>query len=214
MALTPSSNHLAQDIQPYTCILEDCPTPDSMFATRAAWIDHMQYGHGSVDLWDCPFCEPSEVFNERGLFQIHLQTTHSNDVSDSEDFASVYASTPPPTITSCPLCSWAQEQGDGYEVSDLIDHIAEHVHCFGLMALPWRSASIPSEKGHNEVEEVAEVDEVDDREEGINHWLRTVEPLSETSEGLIASVCKCIDGEWPYGDTRSFLPLMEHSYGG
>ena len=44
--------HLAEDINPYTCIVAGCPTPHVYYSTRSALEQHLRHDHAPT--WQCP----------------------------------------------------------------------------------------------------------------------------------------------------------------
>lgn len=44
----------------------------------------------------------------------------------------------PSELESCPLCNWPESEGVRVDANNIMDHVADHVHAFSLLALPWR----------------------------------------------------------------------------
>ncbi|KAK0672562.1 hypothetical protein QBC41DRAFT_19580 [Cercophora samala] len=130
--------HLSQDIQPYTCILDDCSKPLQLYLTRKEWTQHMREEHEASKYWLCSACLEPTRFDVEGHFDHHLRTQHGDDVHEDQipTFISMSTHTSPPSLLSCPLCP---PQADGEEVDPdaLLDHAAEHIHSFSLQSLPW-----------------------------------------------------------------------------
>ncbi|RBR19764.1 hypothetical protein FVER53590_13780 [Fusarium verticillioides] len=103
--------HLAEDIRPYTCIFDSCPTPDVYYSSRSMLEQHFRQDHPPV--WAHP--------------------------DNGEDISSIISSAAQTRmgIKSCPLCE-INGQPDSLE---LIDHVLEHVHDFSLRSLPWPRSS-------------------------------------------------------------------------
>lgn len=131
--------HLAEDIQPYTCISASCPNPDVLYVTRQAWESHLREDHGSADVWMCFACLERTEFENEGDFVAHTLQEHHDTISKDQVHALTSACKRPntATITSCPLCNWPSAEDGEISREALLDHIAEHVHAFSLRALPW-----------------------------------------------------------------------------
>ncbi|KAI0191452.1 WD40-repeat-containing domain protein [Xylaria flabelliformis] len=125
--------HLEKDIYPYTCILENCPTPYNLFATHNEWEDHVMNDH--LSQWHCPCCEDdAPVFESISGVKSHILSGHPDAVSDSslEDLLSD-AEIKVMGITECPLCGSEGPQ----DSPELVEHVLHHVHDFSLRSLPW-----------------------------------------------------------------------------
>ena len=97
----------------------------------------MDNDHQQLRAWECNLCELPEHFYDAENFRSHLSDRHPGAVRDVESFAEACMNPTPPWIVSCPLCSWAEDQRETFERADLIDHVAEHIHSFSLISLPW-----------------------------------------------------------------------------
>ncbi|KAK6857347.1 protein phosphatase-1 [Apiospora arundinis] len=129
--------HLMDDIRPYTCILDDCPSPDTLYMLRSDWTKHIENDHRKS--WQCLHCStPGTVprlFTTIEMLTQHIRGAHSEVVLEEHIAAVVSASLRPAPfgVSRCPLCDTA-----GTSDSDaLFDHIAEHIHAFALQSLPW-----------------------------------------------------------------------------
>ncbi|KAK6332695.1 hypothetical protein TWF730_004354 [Orbilia blumenaviensis] len=135
--------HVAQDIIPYSCIIDDCDTPDEMYATAENLLSHMLKKH-SVTRWACDHCsygtnekEPArkspQYFDTSQEWESHAATEHK-DMIPVEQRAIFAELGKRPTIgpLSCPLCQFATESPD----TRINDHILQHLHEFSLWALP------------------------------------------------------------------------------
>ncbi|KAH6845817.1 hypothetical protein B0I37DRAFT_344991 [Chaetomium sp. MPI-CAGE-AT-0009] len=130
--------HLSEDIQPYTCILDECPKPLQLYLTRKEWAQHMREEHEASKYWLCSACLEPTRFDLESHFDTHLRTQHGDVVQEDQihTFVSMSTYTSPPSFLSCPLCP---QQPDDEEVDSdaILDHAAEHVHSFSLQSLPW-----------------------------------------------------------------------------
>jgi hypothetical protein len=136
--------HLAEDICPYTCILEDCTCPQTLYVTREAWMGHMKKDHRTSQSWICFACVNPVEFSNKQDFIEHTRQQHKESVADHQILAitDMSARSTPFAINDCPLCKWAEGQEGETNSTLLLDHIAEHVHSFSLRSLPWA----PTEK--------------------------------------------------------------------
>ncbi|RFU31053.1 hypothetical protein B7463_g5277, partial [Scytalidium lignicola] len=102
--------HLAYDLCPYTCILDNCPTPYKLFVTEKEWNEHFMNAHPP-------------------RWRYHTDDVSDDELTDvlSESVIHVMG------ITKCPLCD-----SDGPPDSpELVEHVLEHIHDFSLRSLPW-----------------------------------------------------------------------------
>ncbi|GKZ34749.1 hypothetical protein AbraIFM66950_005105 [Aspergillus brasiliensis] len=137
--------HLSKDILPYTCILEDCPSPESLYHGRDLWLSHMFTDHGGIPHWVCLACNDSTerpVFYEESGLTDHLDRKHSRGIKPQQIpiLASAWRRKRPVTIRSCPLCGLTDPDPNA-----VLNHVAEHLHSFSLRSLPW----VPEESESN-----------------------------------------------------------------
>ncbi|GAW14127.1 hypothetical protein ANO14919_035210 [Xylariales sp. No.14919] len=124
--------HLANDISPYTCILENCPMSYNFFATHNEWRDHVMNDHPSQ--WRCPCCEgDAPVFDSLSGVVNHIIPTHPDTLSGSLKDLLSDAEIKVMGITQCPLCDSEGPQ----DSPELVAHVLQHVHDFSLRSLPW-----------------------------------------------------------------------------
>lgn len=128
--------HLANDICPYTCILEHCPTPHKLFVTEKEWKEHFLNDHPPE--FQCSYCD-STAFRSLVEIMRHLRLEHP-DISDDE-LADALAESPVHImgISKCPLC----DSEDSPDSPELIEHVLQHIHDFSLRSLPWPKDRIP-----------------------------------------------------------------------
>lgn len=137
--------HIAQDLCPYTCYLKDCPRREVLYITRESWMNHIDKEHPSPSHWECFACDTEERFHTAETFTAHVKEHQSISESHLPTLIDVCLRKTP-HITSCPLCSWAENQVENLDPKDLFDHVAEHVHSFSLLSLPWAAATNGNEK--------------------------------------------------------------------
>lgn len=125
--------HLIEDLCPYTCIVQPCPTPDMLFMTRKAWEHHFYNDH--LSRWRCQLCdEDKEPFSSKEELTEHILAQHEQELSKYElSFLLSTAEVLYMGIESCPLCSSYGPR----DSTDLVDHVVRHAYEFALRALPW-----------------------------------------------------------------------------
>lgn len=127
--------HLIEDLRPYTCIAESCPTPFHLFATRKEWETHVENEH-DCSKWQCPFCDEDDdqIFSTTEGIESHIHADHQEELSrNSLDEILSWSSSKRMGINSCPLCSSCGAE----DAPDLVDHVLRHTYDFSLRALPW-----------------------------------------------------------------------------
>ncbi|KAI1132237.1 hypothetical protein F5Y10DRAFT_284131 [Nemania abortiva] len=122
----------ANDINPYTCVLENCPMPYKFFATHNEWKDHFMNDHPSQ--WNCPCCEgDAPMFESLSGVINHITLRHPDAISNGLEDLLSDAEIKVMGITQCPLCN-----SEGHQDSpELVEHVLQHVHDFSLRSLPW-----------------------------------------------------------------------------
>lgn len=129
--------HLANDICPYTCILDNCPTPYKLFVTEKEWHEHFMNDHPPK--FQCPYCDSTSFSSLAGIVS-HLQLDHPNSSDDELADALAESAVHIMGVTKCPLC----DSEDSPDSPELIEHILEHVHDFSLRSLPWPKDPVPN----------------------------------------------------------------------
>ncbi|KAJ6055864.1 hypothetical protein N7444_004962 [Penicillium canescens] len=126
--------HLVEDIHPYTCIADNCPTPHILYSTRRDWENHVETDH-SPNRWVCPICiHTGPIFSGLEALAEHVQDQHG-DVFPMDDIHTLLhlGATKSYGLTCCPLCN----SSGSLDAPELIDHVLQHTHDFALRALPW-----------------------------------------------------------------------------
>ncbi|KAK7906508.1 hypothetical protein PG985_016245 [Apiospora marii] len=132
-----SRKHLMDDIRPYTCILDDCQSPENLYMLRSDWDMHIQHDHSKS--WQCLYCSAPgtipRLFTTADGLTKHIQDCHADAVSEDQIAAVVVTALRPTPfgVDHCPLCDATGASDSGI----LFDHIAEHIHSFALQSLPW-----------------------------------------------------------------------------
>lgn len=133
MLMVFDRKHLSEDISPYTCLLEDCPTPFATYVTESDWENHVKNKHPPRRL--CPFCQDmSTVFLSMEAFLEHVQVEHAETVSESLMMAVMsHSGVVTIGVTHCPLCDSTGQESD----PEFIRHVLNCIHDFSLRSLPW-----------------------------------------------------------------------------
>ncbi|KAK4118023.1 hypothetical protein N657DRAFT_558118, partial [Parathielavia appendiculata] len=125
--------HVVEDLCPYTCIAENCPTPELLFCTRSEWETHIKKSH--LPEWQCPFCDGDHAKQPNmEAMADHLQADHKDELSTkSLSTLLSWSAVQKMGVTTCPFCT-----ADGPEdAPDLVDHVLQEAYEFALRALPW-----------------------------------------------------------------------------
>ncbi|KAI9662762.1 MAG: hypothetical protein M1829_006157 [Trizodia sp. TS-e1964] len=136
--------HVVQDIIPYSCIIDDCDTPNEMYLTAANLLAHMLEKHSMIR-WTCDYCayganktndskvEEPQHFDTAEEWESHIAAKHGDTILVSQ--LAIFGNlNKRPMIgpLSCPLCQFTTESMD----TKVDDHILQHMHEFALRALP------------------------------------------------------------------------------
>ncbi|KAF2464373.1 uncharacterized protein BDR25DRAFT_96892 [Lindgomyces ingoldianus] len=134
--------HLAGDLTPYVCIMDDCKTPDFMFVTTEDLNKHILGEHG-CHRWVCNYCanEADELHrNDTFIYDTaedwvsHVKNDHLPNIPVSQlEELSLLSQRRFIQSMECPLCDVAVSTIQ----TELDGHIAGHLHSFALRALPW-----------------------------------------------------------------------------
>ncbi|KAK2744436.1 hypothetical protein FQN55_006763 [Onygenales sp. PD_40] len=130
-------NHILEDLCPYTCIKNDCPTPNLLYSKREEWEYHVRNDHPPA--WECYICYGHKpLFSESTSLLAHLQAEHGR-IIDENNMPTVVsmAKVNPLGIENCPLCEYSGRRDSG----KLTNHVLKHMHDFSLRSLPWGSQS-------------------------------------------------------------------------
>jgi hypothetical protein len=142
-----SRAHVAQDILPYSCIMQECSNDDEMYLKADQLLAHMIAKH-SLTKWTCNPCstitkEASEsdqsnpqvlvFFDSPEKWQAHTEKEHGSlGPAPRRDILTELSKRQLIGPLECPLC-----KTEPTEPSTSIDeHILKHLHEFALQALP------------------------------------------------------------------------------
>ncbi|RWA09597.1 hypothetical protein EKO27_g5509 [Xylaria grammica] len=130
--------HIIEDLCPYTCVAENCPTPQLLFCTRSEWENHVRQSH--LPRWQCPFCDEHDaIYPTMESMGSHIQIEHKDELLETS-FSTIISWSAVQTmgIKSCPLCDSCGPE----DCTELVDHVLQHTYEFALRALPWPPTTI------------------------------------------------------------------------
>ncbi|KAI0878596.1 hypothetical protein GGS24DRAFT_443422 [Hypoxylon argillaceum] len=130
--------HIIEDLCPYTCVADNCPTPQLLFCTRSEWENHVRQSH--LPRWKCPFCDERDThYPTMESIGNHLQIEHGDELLE-HSFPTLLSWSAVQTmgIKSCPLCTTCGPE----DSSEVVDHVLQHAYEFALRALPWPPPTI------------------------------------------------------------------------
>ncbi|KAL3447674.1 hypothetical protein BJX65DRAFT_307737 [Aspergillus insuetus] len=133
--------HIVQDIMPYFCIFDDCPTTNTLFESGRDWLKHMRDRH-VVSGWTCMDQSHSTtlVFDTESVFKDHMYTSHSgefaNDELDDIAAASHQRLAPHDLVTTCPFCP--TDLANTIHTDTLMSHLAEHMLSLAQISVSWK----------------------------------------------------------------------------
>lgn len=98
--------------------------------------------------WVCPVCDPEEIFENVEDFHLHMYSAEDHMEETTESQLSILGDLSlhqmPLDFTTCPLCNYLERPNSAD--TPLQKHIAEHIHAFSLMSLPWNIGLEGSER--------------------------------------------------------------------
>ncbi|RSL67720.1 hypothetical protein CEP54_003102 [Fusarium duplospermum] len=190
--------HVAQDLNPYSCIYQDCADSHDLYATKEEWIKHIKSQHNE-ERWVCDDCifesdqDDQFIFDSQELWESHMRSHHSCP-DDRLTLLCSMSKRKLVELAECPLC----KRSPGHSRPDEDDHIAEHLHSWALRALPWdlnpddeASSDSPEMGSENDLARMSEMSEL---------------PEDET-DSLTATMSDAIDREvtrWRAHQTQVF----------
>ncbi|KLO82179.1 Uncharacterized protein LW93_9362 [Fusarium fujikuroi] len=111
--------HVDDDLEPYTCISEDCVEPPHLFSRYEAWVKHMEDKHSCrwTELvhkpisWCCDIGHEEQYFETERDFDEHLRTSHQDygeedEIAELKEWCEFRRARPPYT---CPICGCVPE---------------------------------------------------------------------------------------------------------
>ncbi|QKX60481.1 uncharacterized protein TRUGW13939_07626 [Talaromyces rugulosus] len=144
--------HVAQDILPYSCIMEECSNDDEMYLKADQLLAHMRAKHSSTK-WTCNPCsthtkQASEFdqsdpqvlvfFDSAESWQAHTEQEHGNlGPAPQRDILMELSKRQLIGPLVCPLCKTEPTEPR----TGIDEHILKHLHEFALRALPGDAGS-------------------------------------------------------------------------
>ncbi|KAG4255639.1 serine/threonine protein kinase [Fusarium proliferatum] len=111
--------HVDDDLEPYTCISEDCVEPPHLFSRYESWVKHMEDKHSCrwTELvhkpisWCCDTGHEEQYFETVRDFDEHLRTSHQDygeedEIAELKEWCEFRRARPPYT---CPICGCVPE---------------------------------------------------------------------------------------------------------
>jgi hypothetical protein len=141
-----------RDLEPYVCLMEDCPDSEHLFRDRQTWYTHMR-SHSMN--WCCSAAgHEAVVFSRENDYEEHMQTVHKGSFTTVQLQALKTTSMRPANspFDACPLCPEGPRmdfESLGSTMSDvkdlgrnpmttsrlLQDHISQHLQFLALYCL-------------------------------------------------------------------------------
>ena len=179
-----SRRHLFEDLQPYSCTFENCPTSNKTYGSRHEWFDHEAQVHRMQ--WNCQDCR--ESFTSKMGFLEHRKRHHP-DASVNQQLPVLLEMCSQPAddkmLGKCTLCF--------NENQPLLKHMAHHMVSLALFALPRRDDD-SFELDESDKCEVG-VSEEDSAAEDMREVLSESDVMSEISDDPWKEVIDEIDSD-------------------
>jgi hypothetical protein len=147
-----SRAHVAQDILPYSCIMEECSNDNEMYLKADQLLAHMRAKHSSTK-WTCNPCstnarlasesdqsDPQALvfFDSAESWQAHTEKEHENlGSAPQRDILTELSKRQFIGPLECPLCKTEPTEPR----TGIDEHILKHLHEFALRALPGGAGS-------------------------------------------------------------------------
>jgi hypothetical protein len=143
LRLKYSRSHLWEDLAPYICLMQVCPTPTQAFSTKHAWLDHVRTQH-TEPAWRCSQC--TEVLKDEQGFRVHVRQHERNMAATEIDLAVRFCQLQT-SFDACIICGLR----DGFVVGDqdtthpgslahqqnILTCMLNHLENLALSCLPW-----------------------------------------------------------------------------
>lgn len=200
-----------QDLEPYSCVFENCSDHKLLFRDRSEWISHMRNSH--TMRWVCasPVHDSSSYFHTEQEYENHMRALHGGTFTESQLQRLKNRSKVPmaATFTECPLCGWKPskdelkrhiltlgwdelppEEVEKISSDRIIKHLAGHLESLSIKALPWQD--LPADTKDESVESKHAEEGTDQSEEHSSAVHRSMSHLSflelEESEETLAEM--------------------------
>ncbi|PTB62050.1 hypothetical protein BBK36DRAFT_23906 [Trichoderma citrinoviride] len=121
--------HIMQDLMPFVCVYEICPSPSAMFDSYEQWMMHIERYHMGGG-WKCHHHHFAISFEDKDDFRQHL-IDHGDSAMEDSEFDHWYPPCQP--LRSCLFCT---QYDDEHISEDVHEHIARHLVFLSQVSLP------------------------------------------------------------------------------
>ncbi|KAK3318119.1 hypothetical protein B0H66DRAFT_516243 [Apodospora peruviana] len=143
------ARHVFQDLEPYLCTFERCPSSHKTYGGREEWFQHELECHRLTEVWVCgnPTCHQAEFETASG-FENHVKSAHK-EVSPSllslmlQSSCRRFSQKPIKNLP-CLLCGYICPDAE-----DIQGHLAQHLEQFTLKTALHDSLSESDEEDEN-----------------------------------------------------------------
>ncbi|KAK3364619.1 hypothetical protein B0T25DRAFT_69838 [Lasiosphaeria hispida] len=153
--------HVYGDLRPYTCLSEDCQTPEHEFSRRQEWMEHEIQNHWRK--FCCP-CGCEETFASASACKAHVRSNHLAEVSTGQLDALVDLSARPLKVEdgmACRLCGETL-----FSLKQYRRHVGRHQEQLSLFALPSLGQGTEDEDESEATEDSGHENEVFEEDSG------------------------------------------------
>ncbi|KAL7815160.1 hypothetical protein V8C26DRAFT_402594 [Trichoderma gracile] len=141
--------HVMQDIMPFVCVYECCPSPSAMFDSYDQWMKHIERYHMGGG-WKCHRHHFAMCFENKDDFRRHLIDGHGASPIGDWEFDQWYPPCQP--LRSCVFCTQYEDEQDP---EDLHEHIARHLLFLSQVSLPGDFVDLKDGEFGSEFDEVS-----------------------------------------------------------
>ncbi|PYH41299.1 uncharacterized protein BP01DRAFT_407318 [Aspergillus saccharolyticus JOP 1030-1] len=148
------TDHVEQDLCPYTCLIPERTNPDCLKVTSESPVEHMlRYHQAFIPFYRCPkinsnhctpLCHGANRFYDPIEFREHLdeQMRHVEDPSQRVTVEDCRVLGEEGFGGSCPFCAGPADDVRPRDPRWLLEHIKIEQQYFALMALPWATEAL------------------------------------------------------------------------
>ncbi|KAK6435169.1 hypothetical protein LTR95_008643 [Oleoguttula sp. CCFEE 5521] len=135
--------HTARDLYPYTCPLVWCTSDTIFYVKRKDWLNHLVQSHQVFSHWSCSACGDGRKHTDIKQFEKHIRQLHGSSITEQHTATMIKMSerTMTDLPCACPVCNLAR--GD-MAPTLYMEHLAQCIHYFSLLALPWNDKPVSS----------------------------------------------------------------------
>ncbi|KAF2115388.1 hypothetical protein BDV96DRAFT_687329 [Lophiotrema nucula] len=144
--------HILEDLEPYTCVFEECSHDNTLFKDRASWKLHLQ-AHRTRWVCTSQVHPGAQSFSSEHAYQTHMRMGHKGRFTEAQLPLLIKRSRVPASATfqRCPLCALVPddhassgefasnpEQTEKARSDHITRHLAAHLEALAVKALPWQ----------------------------------------------------------------------------